>query len=473
MTTEPEYLELNRNTIRIQSGVVEGIARDVSESFTGSASEVGGLLLGLVRRTSEVGAPSVSIERYRQVPCDHSFGPGFVLDSNGRREMEQAAGAEFEGGSLAVVGFYRSHTRPGFQLEDSDRDLISRYFGDTTDVVLLIHPETSGDIPAQFYSRAADGAMQPGEAFPFRPAKTAPKRKLVPDYIPAAVAASRIIPTRENPTPNDDIPESEPTARRKPFEEPPPATLAGSPNQGLWKGWLPLAIAAAIVGGLLWAALNARSHEPQKVAAPIVVTQEPARPLGLYVDAAGPVWRVSWNTNATALHDAKGVQLFVREGDDQNRIDLTRQDITTGTRDYTPTGKDVTFRLEVTEPSGGVAAESFRVTQAAAAAAAASRGIAPRQTSSPVPAPGASALIVVHKVAPEVSARMRSKISDNVAIDVRVFVDSKGKVTSATPIGGKRSGVEKYLVGRAVAAAKNWRFENGPGDQTIRFNFTQ
>src|SRR5581483_11565053 len=83
--------------------------------------------------------------------------------------LEEAAQRIAASTELSVVGLYRSHTRSGFQLEDSDLELVDRYFSDSSDLVLLIRPENTVDIEAQFFSRGENGAMRPlGDPFPFR-----------------------------------------------------------------------------------------------------------------------------------------------------------------------------------------------------------------------------------------------------------------------------------------------------------------
>ena len=125
---EIEYLEWNPEGspvyIHMNPGVADGIAHDVIE---GSGIEVGGLLLGRV-----VAAPhaAVWIERYQRISCDHRSGPEFILDSGEIAGLETAAANILASGELAVVGLYRSHTRPGFQLEEPDFDLIRRHVGE-------------------------------------------------------------------------------------------------------------------------------------------------------------------------------------------------------------------------------------------------------------------------------------------------------------------------------------------------------
>ncbi len=211
---------------------------------------------------------------------------------------------------------------------------------------------------------------------------------------------------------------------------------------------------------------------PTKAAAPVPApAAEPFRPLGLFVDAKGAEWRVTWNQTATPLQNPRSVDLFVREGEEQNRLDLTPQERTAANYAYRPKGSDVMFRLEVTDAAGRVSAESFRVLrQGTAVAAPASKPIAPALAAAIPPK-------AIRKVAPEVPASIKSRIKASVPIDVKVQVDAKGRVTSAGPV-KKHTGVEGFLAQKAVAAAKQWKFTPAKrdgkavaGSQTIHFVF--
>src|ERR1019366_498099 len=139
-------------------------------------------------------------------------------------------------------------------------------------------------------------------------------------------------------------------------------------------------------------------------AAPVAAPNEIARPLGLAVEPMGSAWQVSWNSNATALRDARSVQLFVRAGDDQNRIDLSPHDLAAGIYKYRPTGNDVTFRLEVVGSAGQDSAESFRFVRNAAV------------VTPPAPPPPATKVVrrtepkAIHRVPPVVASGIRPRI---------------------------------------------------------------
>jgi len=472
---ELQYLEWDPEgspvSIHMHPGVVDGIAHDAAEAFA-ARLEVGGLLLGRV-----VAGPrlAVWIERYQRVSCEHRFGRQFILDSGEITALEESAANILAGGELAVVGFYRSHTRPGFQLEESDFDLIRRYFSDPSDLILLIKPDRAHGISAQFQAWDAGRGSHPvGGEFPFGgrievaaeddteetgdheniavpTVQREPPRRLVPDYVPSPVEpAPSLYGLSPNFVPNDSSPPDDLTAELGTRER--------------LKKWLPLIAALLLAGGILWLVLQPVGHSPAPPQTAAVV-----RPIGLYVDASGQSWRVLWNPNATALHDARSVQLFVREKDDQKRFDLSARDLTSGSYDYQPTGNDVTFRLEVVDKDGRTSAESFRLMRAA-------------NPVPPPPAPDTTPRITppkaTYKAPPVVAAGIRPRIKGTIPIDVRVQIDAHGRVVSATPVTKQHSGLEKYLAGRAVKAARLWRFEpareNGEpvaSSQVIHFTF--
>jgi TonB family protein len=481
-----DYLDLNPAdspvTVHMQLEAVDGITRDVVEALKASLQdlEVGGLLLGRVEKGDRT---TVWIERYQRIECAHLSGPHFILDDQDRAELEKAAAGILQGGETAVVGLFRSHTREGLQLEEPDFDLIGRYFSDPSDLVLLLKPENASDISARFYVHESGGAQPIGEAFPFRgrilttesdepvseitrateiqPAAPVPEqpRRLIPDFAPAAVEPM-LFGTRESiPLP----------------EEPPEPTF----GERLTK-WLPLIAALLLVSGVLWFVLRP-GHQAQPAA--VVVQNEPARPLGLAVapGAGDKDWRVSWNPNATALHDARSVQLFVREGDEQTRIDLTPADLATGIYNYQPVGNDVTLRLEVVDNSGRVSAESFRYQRVPASTPAAVAKLTPPPQAATEPTrsePTRTEPKANHRVPPVVAAGIRPRIKSTTSVDVRVYIDERGRVTSAVQAIKPKKGLEAYLAVSAVQAARQWRFqparENGkpvPGTQTIHFVF--
>jgi hypothetical protein len=186
------------------------------------------------------------------------------------------------------------------------------------------------------------------------------------------------------------------------------------------------------------------------------------------------------------------VALFVHDGEAEDRVDLTKQDVAAGAYSWQPNGNDVTFRLETIDTGGRISAESFRVIRPAPATAPSNAVPAPAPKTGSVataatqpeavPAAPASPHFVpakaVRKVPPVVPASIRPRIHGSIPIDVRVHIDARGRVTSAIPVVKQKGGLNSYLASRAVYAARLWRFtparENGrsaPSTQTIHFVF--
>jgi hypothetical protein len=479
-------------SVHMHLDTVDGIARDTLGGFTAlpkRGAEVGGLLLGHVEPGER---PVVWIDRYQRIECAHHFGPQFVLDDDEREALERAAASIAQDSELTVVGFYRSHTRSGFQLEEADLEFVGRYFNDPADIILLIHPETMTHITGWFFARGPAGGMEAaGSPFAFRGRTDAslvagpdasfddvqpdtarmsqPDRLAVPDRTALPDRMRRIVPDfAQAAGPERPLPDRFP---KEPFADPRQAISGPLPPEVeppsvsvLLRKWLPLIAALLLVAGAVWFLMSpAMDRRESAVSRPTGVAS-PIRPLGLYVDPSGANWRVSWNPSATALRDAHSVLLFVRDGDDQNRIDLSPADLQSGTYQYLPKGSDVTFRLEVKESTGHISAESFRFMKSSPPlSAAAAPRTSPVQSYHPV---------AVHRVPPVVPASIRPRIAGPISIDVRVAIDSRGRVTSATPVGKHAGGLPTYLADRAVTAARQWRFEaNNPGSETIHFVF--
>ncbi|MDP9055408.1 MAG: energy transducer TonB [Acidobacteriota bacterium] len=499
-SNESEYLDWGPAespvAIRMHLDAVDGIARDVIEGIgmsPRSEVEVGGLLLGRVVSTDR---HLVWIERYQRISCNHSFGPHFILDPSDTSALEQAATSIFNTREMAVVGLYRSHTRPGLQLEESDFDLIRRYFNDPSDLVLLVKPGNANNLFGQFYRFDVAGGAQPvGDRFPFR------GNVVTPDTARTVVGNAGSSPPFLIPVvsiPPASIPMDKPRRLVPDFApspvEPDPAVAEGwkrpeesaERSAGGLKKWMLLAAAMLLVGGIIWFLLQpGRSGTASGSASQQPAVTDTVRPLGLYVDPMAQTWRVLWNPNATALRDARGVHLFVREGDDQNRIELSPHDLGAGSYEYRPIGNDVTFRLEVTDKAGNVSAESFRLVRATGAAPVPS-GAPPPVPVSPLRAAPAPAEIrnrqpkPIYRAPPIVAAGIRPRIKGPIPIDVKVQIDAKGRVVTASPITKIHNGLEEYLATRALQAAREWKFEparqNGkpvPGTQTIHFLFTR
>jgi hypothetical protein len=479
-SVEAEYFNWesadHRFMVHMHLDAIDGLARDVIESAEGVAAEVGGLLLGQVGRGDR---PVIWIERYQRVEIERRSRPDYVLETADHVAFERSARLLSTNSELTVVGFYRTQLRPGLQLEDSDLDLVARYFRDPEDLVLLLKAEQPHRIQARFFGRDRDrgGKIEAlGPAFPFRGRLIEPDdpeertAKTTPAGNPP-VAQRRLVP--------DFGPEPPQRAAREAYVD---ATADGTPEDdahGFLASKWPLIAAVVVVAAviaLVWQQALKRSA-PQSP--PSAASAAPARPLGLYVDPSGSTWRVSWNPSATGIQGARTVKLFVRDGDEPSHVfELTPADLQAGSYQYAAKNRDVMFRLEVTDAAGRVSAESFRL-------------VNPPQPPTPAPAEGAAPAAappkaagpitqarVTHRVAPVVPTSIRPRLHGSTPVDVRVRIDAQGRVTSAIPVVKPHTNLDVFLATRAVYAAKQWRFEparqNGhpiPASQIIHFVF--
>ncbi len=313
-------------------------------------------------------------------------------------------------------------------------------------IFVRIFPDSRASLVAEVFVRGTDvAAGLPDFSVPFSASISAPV---------SAQSRARVVADFE----------ASPPVPRLPRELPPrqPAPELDEPERGWLRRSMPFLGAIVLIGSLLGLFTQFQPRKGVPLPAPVGPGQP--RPLGLFVDPAKDLWRISWNRDATMLHDAAGVRLFVQDGEEHFTPDLPAQDLDAGETHFRPRSKDITFRLEATAKDGRVSAESFRILQSAVPAAA--------------PAPAALPPQVKFRVAPSLGAGVRGRIKGRIGIDVRVTIDQNGRVVSSRPTVKPAPGLQTYLTGRAQRAARSWRFEpatqNGqavPGHYTIHFTF--
>jgi TonB family protein len=86
--------------------------------------------------------------------------------------------------------------------------------------------------------------------------------------------------------------------------------------------------------------------------------------------------------------------------------------------------------------------------------------------------------VVINRVLPQFPASMRALMTHATTVQVRIQIDTKGKVTEAQPVEGKQGSLAP-LVQTAVDAAREWTFRPAtthgvpvPSESVITFNFT-
>jgi len=158
--------------------------------------EVGGLLLGGVQ------GDEVKIDDFEEMPCEHRYGPSYILSEADRAKLEGAL-AQRAGTQPAVVGFFRSFTSREPAVEAADEAFVREHYPRGWFVYLMLHPISveKYEVRARLFR---DGVLLPEEGELPQPTAAEPPSVYVDQRMPAPDA------------PNDSLPEPGPLAPIEP-----------------------------------------------------------------------------------------------------------------------------------------------------------------------------------------------------------------------------------------------------------------
>ncbi|HXB72609.1 MAG TPA: hypothetical protein VNY05_30515 [Candidatus Acidoferrales bacterium] len=436
--------------------------------------EIGGLLLGQVRQEPRSAGPSETavfeIAAFENVPCEHRFGPSYILDDLDRAHLVELLARYQQDGSLPIVGFYRSYTGREARLDETDLELMQTFVPDRHLVCLVLQPLSMEKCVAGFqFWNGREILPEPAHPlFPFEaaqmnqetatpPAATGPRGPLPdvaettegePPEIQGKTQAYWIGSAVRQPDP--PAPFSGVNRRRR-YEDEDEDEEAAPGTGRRSRILLPLlffilvAIASAAVYQL-WMV----SREPRSVQARWVQVGLNARPSARALE-------LSWDAAAPAVAQATRGVLAVTDGRNPVEILLNPEQVRRGSLSYASAGVDVLFQLRLYDKENPLTAESLRVI----------RLPNPEPVAATVPAdplpdrlatgPAASPPAARHEVQPVISPGIRSRILSRTVVPVVVKVNRSGRVTGASSrVDG--NGLERYLAGEAVRAARQWTF---------------
>ena len=389
--------------VNISFAALERLEQEVNQTFrslNSRGSEMGGLLLGRVE-----GAGKVIIEDYEPVPCGYERGPLYWLGDQDRQRLEAALARRNAGGggSLVVVGYFRSNARKRLELDSHDLDVIGRYFAARTNVFLLIKPAPGGAAVAELFYWRQDGALSQGGvpvALPRTPIGQTP-----PTNAKSAqgVLAGEGSPSRPSGESSGKVDAS---AERQQEDRPDPETLRALVNEALQQHARRSQPAGAPGAscGVTQPAAGRKLHSGgaelgprRKPAARVrftgritrrrawsaVITcllvalsgtlgwrlvkgtaqAEKDRPrLALQVEAAGGQLLLKWDRTLPVVEAAQRGLLTITDGNFQREVEMDGPHLRAGSIFYTPSSSDVNFRLLIHDPrSGRNLSESVRV----------------------------------------------------------------------------------------------------------------
>jgi len=282
------------------------------EESRAGGEEVGGILLGSVEEGDD--APVVRIESFEPVGIEHRRGPTYTLTEKEKERLGGEIASAERRTRMTAVGLVRSHIRRGMYLDIADAALFRRYFpGAGVFLLLRGGPEPVGS----FFWEAGDLQKQaPYAQFPlnrgFLERSAAPVVTSVGGEAPRLAGARRALPSGGRREAR--------TARRE--------LVRWSASFG--------AAAVLVLAFSLWR--ESRATPPAK---PARVT------LGLNLARQGDHLRLTWDPHSPLIAQASGGALWIDDGIQHTRRDLSRQDLLKGAATYDPISPDVNFALEV------------------------------------------------------------------------------------------------------------------------------
>jgi hypothetical protein len=150
-------------------GLLNKVIQDSQYPIQGT--EVGGLLLGTTELDTRC---QIFVRDFTPVACEYQFGPSYYLSASDKRVLKEkiAWWQPGPGKYMYVVGYYRSHNRQGFNLDEEDHAVAREYFSDPASVFLLIKPFiTQVSVGGFFFSEECQIQRESNLLFPFSQSK--------------------------------------------------------------------------------------------------------------------------------------------------------------------------------------------------------------------------------------------------------------------------------------------------------------
>lgn len=297
-------VHLNLSTVNL----FDALAREVLATLPFPGIETGGLLLGRVRNPNP-GQYIVSIERFEPFEIDKVRGSRYIIRGDDRDELfERLRKFEKTNKGLSVVGFYRSHLRPGLYLDEYDFDLMKSYFAHPSCVAMLFRPVHDSPATAGFFFWE-DGEIHRARTYREFPLRAELLRQRQPVERPDASAPMV--------SPLPVTPDASAGALRNPFF-----------------AWTAIAVAALIAAAALWQPGNPLRKRAHNV-------------LSLNAELSQSGLRLTWDRTNPLIAQNGSATLSITDGTEEKQVVLDATQLKTGALVYWPTSSDVNFRLQL------------------------------------------------------------------------------------------------------------------------------
>jgi proteasome lid subunit RPN8/RPN11 len=377
---------------------IRAFACDELLQLSHGGDAVGGVLFGTRREDL------IRILTWRPIACDRTQGEGLKLSYNDRMNLAvqlEVARQNSDLKDLRPVGWFVSHLRTGVSLSPSDLETYNGFFPESWQVTLVICPQGRGHAQAGFFLREADGKLQTEASYqvfelaplnlPAVPEPEAPRKAAIaPAPEPAPVekppapklqepeaakpeAAKPEVAKSEVAKPRQSQPENSPAPvfPATPLEAPSFEVEEDLPARERWLWAIPIALALAIAGFLLY------QRRPSPNAA-----------ISLRAISEAQTVQLAWDANSRLIRDADHAEMEINDGAKDSHVSLTSDQLHAGKMSYLPQSNDVGFSITVYPANGEPIHDSARLV-----APVANAPQEPPQLlqSNPPPAPAASA----------------------------------------------------------------------------------
>jgi TonB family protein len=125
-------------SIHLGADVVRALEPWLRSGSPGRENEIGGFLLGRSRQVND--SWIVAAEGIELAACEHARGPSWTLS---RADREAFARQMRRLSDRRVVGWFRTHTRPGLYLDQHDFDLFRDFFHHPAAIALVARPDST------------------------------------------------------------------------------------------------------------------------------------------------------------------------------------------------------------------------------------------------------------------------------------------------------------------------------------------
>ena len=351
-------------TIQVDFDVIDKLAMEVMRGFGAvprRGAEVGGVLMGSI----EVGDKLlVRVEDFVPVPCDYMRGPSYLLTENDEARFAQMVENTKQASEkrLYAIGFYRSHTRDGLALSDEDLEMHAKYFGDPTNVILLVRPYATKSSVGAFFFEESGGFRRESSylEFPFRRrdlggGASPSARNFSPEEPAQAQVGETVGGIGEQPSALD-VDSGDRRDWLKTRENQDPGNTAAANSSARFRGkwvWVPLSFVFLLLGVIIGfqAALLLNRGETQKVA-------QQSLSLSLTAQLESGKVVIRWDRRSAAVQNARGGTIRIQDGDFIKTVNLDTKQLQNGSVIYMTADSRVSFRLEVTTQERGAISET-------------------------------------------------------------------------------------------------------------------